>query len=294
MVSPVIAVAGALVDLRERRLSVLHERSFHDDPTRALRAARLCPRLGFRLARRARSALSDAMRDGAFGAVSGERFRREIEKLFSDASLGLDPAAALRRLSEWHVLGALEPGLELPRAVVTPLRRLGRSIEEPPWRFARHRPWVAGLALWLAELTPTLRRRTLERLSVRGETASRIADFRRVRDRAAQKLARSRGRGAVDAVLGELDEEQVIALHAFGAPAVRRRIVRWAAEDRSRRPSLTGADLVALGLEGAAIGRVLARVRAAHLDGALANREEALALARELARRAGVSTPEQH
>jgi len=274
------------VDLRDRRLAVLHRQSFHDDPTRALRAARLAPRLGFTLARGTRSALSDAMRDGAFGGVSGDRFRRELEKLFAEAPLGLDPAAALRLLSDWHVLGALEPGLELPRRVVTPLRRLGRSIEAPPWRFARHRPWVAGLALWLAELSPTLRKRTLDRLSVRGETAARIAGFRKLRDRVIPQLERSRGRGAVDAVLSEVDEEQLIALHAAAAPALRRRIVRWAAEDRSRRPSLTGADLLELGLEGASIGRVLAQVRATYLDGDLANREEALALARELARRA--------
>jgi tRNA nucleotidyltransferase (CCA-adding enzyme) len=285
--APVEAVAGALADLRESRLAVLHRRSFHDDPTRALRAARLCPRLGFKLARGTRSALADAMRDGAFGAVSGDRFRREFEKLFAEATLGLDPAAALRLLADWHVLGALEPGLEMPRAVSTPLRRLGRSIADPPWRLARHRPWVAGLALWLAELQPMLRKRALERLSVRGETAARIGGFRKLRDRAVQKLTRSRGRGAVDAVLGELDEDQVLALHSFAEPALRRRIVRWAAEDRGRRPSVNGTDLVALGLEGAAVGRVLALVRTAYLDGALANREEALALARELARRAG-------
>jgi tRNA nucleotidyltransferase (CCA-adding enzyme) len=279
------AVAGALGDLREKRLVVLHGRSFHDDPTRALRAARLCPRLGFKLERGSRSALSDAMRDGAFGGVSGDRFRREFEKLFSDSTLGLNPAAALRLLADWHVLGALEPGLELPQQVMTPMRRLGRSIENPPWRFARHRPWVAGLALWLAELSPTLRTRTLDRLSVRGETAKRIAGFRKLRDRAVRQVSRSRGRGAVDAALSELDEEEVIALHAFAEPALRRRIVRWAGEDRSRRPSVTGADLIELGLEGPAVGRVLARVRAAYLDGGLANREESLALARELARR---------
>jgi len=279
------AVPGALQDLREKRLTVLHSASFHDDPTRALRAARLAPRLGFQLARSTRSALRDALRDGAFGAVSGDRLRREIEKLFADAALGLDPSAALRQLSTWHVLGVLEPGLELPRAVLTPLRRLGRSIADPPWRLARHRPWVAGLAVWLAELPPTLRKRTLERFSVRGETAARIGGFRKRRDRALERLDRTRGRGMVDAVLGELEEEEVIALHSVASPALRRRVVRWAAEDRGRRPSVSGADLVELGLEGPAIGRALARIRAAYLDGALANREEALALGREIAQR---------
>ena len=45
------------------------------------------------------------------------------------------------------------------------------------------------------------------------------------------------------------------------------------------------AYLVALGASGPAVGRVLEVVRAAHLDGKIQNREEALALARELLRR---------
>ena len=71
-------------DLAARTLRVLHDRSFHDDPTRALRAARLAARLGFRLSRGSRGLLRDALRDGVFGAVSGDRLRREIEKLFED------------------------------------------------------------------------------------------------------------------------------------------------------------------------------------------------------------------
>ena len=111
-------------DLAGRVLRVLHDRSFHDDPTRALSAARLAPRLGFHLARGSRTALRTALRDGAFGSVSGDRLRREFEKLFDDASRDLDPAEALRRLDEWHVLTALEPGLGLTREADSPARRV--------------------------------------------------------------------------------------------------------------------------------------------------------------------------
>ena len=66
-----LAPEGARGDLQARVLRILHPRSFHDDPTRALRAARLAARLGFRLSRGSRSALRSALRDGVFGAVSG-------------------------------------------------------------------------------------------------------------------------------------------------------------------------------------------------------------------------------
>ncbi len=280
---------AGLQDLERRRLRVLHGRSFHDDPTRALRAARLAPRLGFSLSRDTRTALNGALRDGAFGRVTGERWRREFAKLFEDATLGLDPSRALRLLHDWHVLGALEPGLALERAAGAPLRRLGRFVAEPPWSGPRWRPWVSGLALWLAPLPAALRRRALGRLAVRGEQASRIAGFPQVRDAALRALSRARGRGAVDAVLSPLHEELLHALHAALLPADRRRLARWAAEDRTRKAPVSGADLVAIGLSGPAVGRALARVRAAWLDGALASRDEALALALEVSRRRGAA-----
>lgn len=281
----VIDPCDGLADLAAKRLRILHEASFKDDPTRALRAARLAPRLGFSLARGTRNALRDALREGVFGKVSGDRFRREVDRCFEDAQLGQNPTEALRRLADWHVLTAIEPGLELPRKAVAPLRRLGRALEVPPWRGPRVRPGGAGLAVWLAEVPPALRRRTLERLAVRGELASRIAGFARARDQWLRQLRGTRGRGGVDGALTEIDEERLYALHAFGEAPVRRRIARWAAEDRYRRAPVTGSDLVELGLDGPAVGKALERIRAAYLDGAVQNREEALALARELAQR---------
>jgi tRNA nucleotidyltransferase (CCA-adding enzyme) len=275
---------GGAADLERRSLRVLHPQSFHDDPTRALRAARLAPRLGFTLARESRSWLRDALRDGAFARVSGDRYRRELEKLFDDAKLGLDPARALRGLDQAHVLGALEPGLSLVAEAVPPLRRLGRAIAAPPWAGPGWRPLEVGLALWLAPLTPALRVRALRRLAMRGAAADRIATAPKLRDRCLRALARARGRGAVDALLRELREEELIALHAWSDAAARRRIARFAGEDRAQRAPLDGGDVVALGLAGADVGEALARVRAAYLDGLVRTRDEALALAAECGR----------
>jgi tRNA nucleotidyltransferase (CCA-adding enzyme) len=280
----IVDVENGIDDLASRRLRVLHRRSFHDDPTRALRAARLAPRLGFSLSRGSRSALRDALRDGAFGRVSGDRLRREIIRLFDDARYGVNPARALKLLSGWQVLGALEPELSMPQDAASALRRVGRCVEHPPWRAGRWRPWVTGLGVWLAPLAPQLRRRTLRRFAVRGGLLERIVEMARMRQRVLRALEQARGRGAVDAQLRALTEEELYAQFAWATPAVRRRIVRYAAEDRQRRPPVSGSDLTALGLSGPAVGRALAHVRSAFLDGRVRSREEALALAREIGR----------
>ena len=287
----VIEADAGLADLREGVLRVFHPRSFHDDPTRAMRGARLAPRLGFVLSRSSRAALRSALRDGAFGAVSGERYRAEVEKLFGDAAHGLDPARALRLLADWHVLAALEPGLELPRDSQAPLRRLGRLLAAPPAALGRIKPLDAGLAVWLAPLAAPLRRRALARIAVQGESARRIGAFPVLRDRILRRVEKARGRGATDAVLAPLPPEELLALAAWAPPAPRRRILRHAEVDRATRIPIDGEDLLALGLQGPTIGRALAGVRVACLDGRVRTRDDAIALAREFAPRGGSGRP---
>jgi tRNA nucleotidyltransferase (CCA-adding enzyme) len=277
---------GGLEDLAGRRLRILHPLSFHDDPTRAWRAARFVARLGFKLDRGSRAALRSALRDGAFGGVSGERFRRELQLAVGEAEHGVHVGQVFGRLDEWHVLGALEPGLSLPRDRQGPLRRLSRAMTEPDWVAGRWLGWVATLAVWLAPLPAALRRRALERFAVRGEQAARIVALGRNADRTLKSLGRARGRGAVDSLLSDLPEETIQALYALAPAPLRRRMLRWGAEDRRRRSPVGGADLVELGLSGPEIGRVLSRIRTGFLDGEIANREEGLALAEEMARRA--------
>jgi tRNA nucleotidyltransferase (CCA-adding enzyme) len=284
---------GGIADLAAGELRVFHAASFRDDPTRALRAARLAARFGFVLARESRAALRAALRSGAFGAVSGERYAAELEKLFAESAVGGDPARGLALLHEWHVLPALEPGLTLPRSAHAALRRLAGAASarsQPaaratpaPGRAEPGRAWVVGLMVWLAALPPPLARRALARLAVRGAVATRIAAFVRTRDAALRALSAARGRSAIDAALRALPSEELAALRAWAPASQQRRIDRHAREDRALVLPVTGDDLVAAGLAGPAVGAALARIRAAWLDRAIATREEALLLARELA-----------
>ncbi len=284
--SPGLLDAGTgRADLEARRLRVFHPRSFCDDPTRALRAVRFEGRLGFALSRDAHHALRTARSEGAFAAVSGARIRAEFERLFADTRLGLDPARALRRLDTLGVLAALEPGLHAPPSVLPALRRLGRILVEGPPLEAS--PLLTGLMLWGAGLTLPLRRRLLRRLALTGQAAERSLGFPRERTRVWRALARLRGRGALDALLRPLAAEELLALWASARAPDRRRILRHLREDRERVLPVNGDDLLALGLSGPALGSALAEIRKATLDRVLHSREDALALAREIARRRG-------
>lgn len=99
---------GGLADLDAGVIRVLHERSFRDDPTRLLRAARYEQRLGFELEDQTCRWLTDAVSKGFLGRVSGDRVRHELERIFEENQ----PQRALRRAAGLGVLAAIHPAWE--------------------------------------------------------------------------------------------------------------------------------------------------------------------------------------
>lgn len=93
----------ALADLRAGRLRVLHERSFHEDPTRLLRLARYRARLGFAVEPHTAELAAQALAAGALETVSRARIGAELRLALREA----DAVAALAALSELGVLRAL-------------------------------------------------------------------------------------------------------------------------------------------------------------------------------------------
>jgi tRNA nucleotidyltransferase (CCA-adding enzyme) len=102
------AVAGAIDDLRARRLRVLHDDSFVDDPTRLLRLARYAARLGFEIEPHTRELARRAIDGGALSTVSTDRIGAELALTAADP----DPIGAFATLDALGICGAL--GLPTP------------------------------------------------------------------------------------------------------------------------------------------------------------------------------------
>jgi tRNA nucleotidyltransferase (CCA-adding enzyme) len=112
-------------DIEAGLLRVLHERSFVDDPTRALRAARYAARLGLEL----EPQTAGLLRATDLGSVSADRRAAELLKLASE------PAAArgLQLAAEWGLVRARHGAAELLPAV-------DALLAQPPWSEVAARP----------------------------------------------------------------------------------------------------------------------------------------------------------
>ncbi len=115
----VIDPHGGVADAEARLLRVLHPRSFEDDPTRAIRAARYAARLGFAL----EPETERLLRATDLATLSDDRRGSELARLAAEPS----GPAGLRLLAEWGLVELRPGGAELAEAVA-------ELLGEEPWR----------------------------------------------------------------------------------------------------------------------------------------------------------------
>jgi tRNA nucleotidyltransferase (CCA-adding enzyme) len=110
---------GGRADLAAGLLRVLHDDSFREDPTRAIRAARYASRLGLAV----EPETEVLLREADLGTVSSERREAELRRLAGEeyAPHGFE------LLAGWGVLPVPREGIELAEAI-------SRLLASPPWQ----------------------------------------------------------------------------------------------------------------------------------------------------------------
>ena len=123
---------GGVGDLRAGQLRVLHEDSFVDDPTRALRAARYAARFGFDL----EPGTAKLLAETDLSTVSEDRIQNELRKIAAEE----DPARALQLIVDWRLIPTLDPAA--PERVA----EVARLASDPPWAEWANRELAVELA----------------------------------------------------------------------------------------------------------------------------------------------------
>jgi tRNA nucleotidyltransferase (CCA-adding enzyme) len=109
---------GGRDDLAAGLLRILHPRSFEDDPTRAIRAARYAARFGFQL----EPETEKSLRRADLGTVSADRREAELLRLAGEA----EAPRGFSLLAEWGLVELRDGGVELAA-------RVAELLVAPPW-----------------------------------------------------------------------------------------------------------------------------------------------------------------
>ncbi|MEI8355695.1 MAG: CBS domain-containing protein, partial [Deltaproteobacteria bacterium] len=155
---------GALADLREKTIRVLHNLSFVEDPTRVFRALRFEQRLDFHIAAHTEKLIKNAVKMNFLSKLGGKRLLTEIIYILREK----EPIKALERMASLGLLKFIHPELVLTagtRALQEEAQKVFSWFEllflDHP-----HEKWVVFFLTLCAELTDEQFWLTCTRLTV--------------------------------------------------------------------------------------------------------------------------------
>jgi tRNA nucleotidyltransferase (CCA-adding enzyme) len=269
---------GGERDLQRKFIRVLDNLSFIDDATRMLRAVRFEQRLGFQIEPNTEALFADAL---AFvQRVSGERLRHEIDLIVAERQ----PELALWRLHALGVLRAINNELifdEWLESAFLAAREAIKTFEAENLDLALPQIYWILLCCRLGNLTTLVARLQIER-----SLADQLEQGHRVYS-AMSGFSRERRASEVAETLDGLTENTLLAAWAM-APNRQARdyVAAYIRQWRHVHPSLTGNDLITMGLKpGPIFGKLLRYLRRAMLDEGLISGEQERAYLEQLSRR---------
>ncbi|MBI3743127.1 MAG: CCA tRNA nucleotidyltransferase [Chloroflexi bacterium] len=263
----VIDPLGGRDDVHSRKIRILHDDSFVDDPTRCYRACRYAARFDFTIEKLTNKLLVEGTKMVA--AVSGDRLRHEVERTLEEA----EPEKAFDLLRETWALQSIHYGLRWDEKLFR-------------WFERARKVGLAAPNLYLALLGLRLKAETIEavaeRLRLASAKAAAMRDGQRLWNALAPLEDASIRPSGVVALLSTYANEAVAACRvATPMPIIETHLRRYQEELRSVQAELNGDDVIALGVpRGPDIGKLLRALHDARLDGEVSNRDGEAALVR--------------
>jgi tRNA nucleotidyltransferase (CCA-adding enzyme) len=270
-----------LHDLRQRRIRVLHNLSFIEDPTRIFRAVRYEDRYGFRMDRHTLALARACSEMDLIGDLSSARLRDELVLLLDEPRISF----TLGRLRELGLQHALHPRLalddrsaELIDAIDALRRRCDLVREVPAWR--------VRLVVTLRDLGPEELEEWVARMKFRRGDARVLVRAWLVGTRLERRLGRALSEADLYEIAhGEPLEALLVAMAMGAGGPAEQRLTGFLRSSRKVRLAVNGRDLLEMGYrQSADLGAVLHSLLRMKLNGVISGRRQELEAARRMRR----------
>lgn len=284
-------VSGGAADIRDRRVRVLHEKSFLDDPTRLFRALRYSMRLDYRIEESTQQQMIAAVMENVVDFLSPERVRYEIECIGSEDCWGETwQAIDYVRLSDCvhPAMARLNKGWQASdaRALDIAIRHHSAFLlqEDVP-------PWLIRTAWTFGVVSTEALEAVCHRCGMFGRHAHWLVQARQVMRASADSLLASLPPSLASSVLEKFPRQGVIVAaftmqpHSQEEVALRGTLLRYLTDWSQVRSALSGEVLKELGVpQGPLLGEIRSRLRYLRIDGVVQDDAQELEAARRIAK----------
>ena len=274
-------------DLKERRIQVLHNLSFVEDPTRIFRAIRFEGRLDFTITRHTEKLIKNAVEMNLFNRASDPRFFHELKYILSES----DPTTALRRMDSLKLFPFLwpdlRPNLKIDRRFLHFLTQAHGAIS---WFNLLYLPdKVEGWMVYLLAIFSRSRNRELssfcQRFNLPPRQSRKLIEQKTEAERIGQEMQKHSHLepSKIYWLLGELENEGLLYLMTIARKRyIQKAVSLYVSSLRQVTPFVDGEDLKATGyLPGPQFRVMLNHLIEMQLDDEVTDREQAFAFLRD-------------
>lgn len=256
-------------DIIGKKIRILHERSFIDDPTRIFRAFRFASRFEFTI----ESATAELMQEAipVIQRLSGERIRHELDLILREEN----PERIIAELSALGVFARIHASFRISARTLRQFKRLRAHMRKTPGNsddMAR-----LGWHLLFAGIAEEDALLICARLNLTQALSTSIAGFARLLSKVEWLGCSATKASAITRFLGGIPESAIrAALICDGDEyAVKERLGSYLVDWRQRRTTIDGNELIRAGLKPGPIFReILDRLRSAWIDGDIETAEQ--------------------
>ncbi len=240
---------GGQKDLKEKRIRVLHNLSFVEDPTRAFRAIRFEQRYGFRIGKQTERLIKIAIKENCFDALSKHRLFTELRLMLSER----EPWSMVRRMDELGLLRFVHPKLRATPALEELFEELDDVIAWYMLLFLEEsvEPWILYLTALFSGLKAVELKGALQELGLPRHQLRQIFKIHVTAPRLVKTLKEGDTGDRVwllETLQGKPIDLLLYTMALSKDEGVRKGISEFLTRLRKEKPSLTGKDLIAMGL----------------------------------------------
>jgi tRNA nucleotidyltransferase (CCA-adding enzyme) len=263
-------------DIKERRIRILHNLSFVEDPTRIFRAIRFEQRMEFTIGKHSEKLLKNAVKMNLFNRFFGKRCFTELKLIFSEEN----PIPAIQRMYEFDLLKFIHPNLKYDK-------RTERNLNETHRALAWHkllyldepcRQWIVYLFSILAPSSLREMAAFCNRFELPDRTRNFLVREKEASDKILKELNHGRKLRSSEIywLLQDRSHESLLYIIALARKKTAKKAVsHYVTHLRHTATYIHGADLKEMGYPTGPIYRtILNHLLEAKLDGEVHSRAE--------------------
>lgn len=273
---------GGQRDIKDKKIKVLHNLSFVEDPTRAIRAIRFSEKLGFKISKHTENLIKLAVKMNIFEKLKGPRLYEELILLLKETL----PHNSIKRLGDFGLLKLIHPNIE-EKKIYNDLAKAYETIQGIElFLKEEYRKEFIYLMVILWGLDSKAREELLQRICTPPNVIKELIE----NINSAQQTLNSFGiedsedfNVRVYNLLKPLNIETIILIMIYAKEWQKRAMFTYLTKLKDIKPIITGEDLKKLGIKpGPVYRKILECILREKLQGRLLSKEEEIAFVKEL------------